>query len=320
MKISIALTTYNGAAYLQAQLDSFLLQERQADELVVCDDVSNDRTVEILEGFKKKAPFPVLIIINRENLGFTQNFANVISKCTGDLIFLSDQDDIWFPEKISVIEKVFQQNPDKYLIIHDGELVNENLISDGATKLGQVLSGYGSDDHFITGALSVIRKALVQHALPIPVNIIGHDRWLHSIASLLERRIVVKKSLQLIRRHSSNTSTWVASSVKPISKFTVVRSQLLEQAATSYKDRLEFNSELAERFLVTDIADVSDISEGRVGIGIEKLASERQALLQREELLKLSFTRRKVKALQMLVSGSYAHFNGFRSFLRDVFR
>jgi glycosyltransferase involved in cell wall biosynthesis len=320
MKISIALTTYNGAAYLQAQLSSYLVQERLPDELIVCDDVSTDETVKILESFKDAAPFKVRIIVNKKNLGYTQNFGKVISKCTGDLIFLSDQDDIWFSEKISVIENIFHKNPDKYLLIHDGELVNENLISFGATKLGQVLAGYGSDDSFITGALTVIRNVLVQDALPIPTEIIGHDRWLHGIASLLERRIVTKECLQQIRRHSTNTSTWIASSVKPINRATVVRNQLLEQPATSYEDRLEFNFELEERLLAIDVVGESDISESRVAIGIEKLTDERQALLQRERLLRLGFFRRKIKALQILVNGSYVHFNGLRSFLRDLFR
>ncbi|MFT5276204.1 MAG: glycosyltransferase involved in cell wall biosynthesis, partial [Saprospiraceae bacterium] len=151
MKISIALTTYNGAAYLQAQLNSYLVQERLPDELVVCDDVSTDETVTILEAFKKTAPFQVRVIINELNLGFTKNFEKALLNCSGDLVFLSDQDDVWYPEKILVVVKAFLQNPDKYLLIHDGDLVDENLVSHGATKRGQVVKGYGSDKHLITG-------------------------------------------------------------------------------------------------------------------------------------------------------------------------
>ncbi|MFT6754528.1 MAG: glycosyltransferase involved in cell wall biosynthesis, partial [Candidatus Azotimanducaceae bacterium] len=124
MKISIALTTYNGAAYLQAQLNSYLVQERLPDELVVCDDVSTDETVTILEAFKKTAPFQVRVIINELNLGFTKNFEKALLNCSGDLVFLSDQDDVWYPEKILVVVKAFLLNPDKYLLIHDGDLVD----------------------------------------------------------------------------------------------------------------------------------------------------------------------------------------------------
>ena len=95
MRISIAMTTYNGSKYLNDQLKSFSQQDQAPDELIVCDDGSSDNTIKILEKFSLNAPFDVKIYQNESNLGFTKNFENALSKCTGDLIFLSDQDDIW---------------------------------------------------------------------------------------------------------------------------------------------------------------------------------------------------------------------------------
>lgn len=320
MKISIALTTYNGAAYLQAQLNSYLVQERLPDELVVCDDVSTDETVIILEAFKKTAPFPVRIIINTNNLGFTKNFEKVLSICSGDLVFLSDQDDIWFPEKIRVIEAAFKKNPDKYLFVHDGDLVDENLVSYGVTKRGQVLAGYGSDDHLCTGALTAFHKDLIQYAFPIPAEVAGHDGWLHNVARLLDKRLVIDQSLQLIRRHSQNTSAWVASSVKPITKLNVARSQFSTTPASSYNDRVLYNSNLTDRLLSLKALNQNEVSVSTITMSLAQLAKELKAITHREELLRLGFLRQKIRAVSMLACGDYAYFNGMKSFLRDLFR
>ncbi|HIE59179.1 MAG TPA: glycosyltransferase, partial [Hydrogenothermaceae bacterium] len=94
MRISIALATYNGDTYLQDQLNSYIAQERLPDEMVVCDDVSKDETVAILEAFQKVAPFEVQIIKNETNLGYTKNFEKALSLCSGDIVFFSDQDDV----------------------------------------------------------------------------------------------------------------------------------------------------------------------------------------------------------------------------------
>src|SRR5882762_9087557 len=100
MKISIAMCTYNGARYLREQLDSIAAQTRPPSELIVCDDNSLDETREIVAGFAASAPFPVRLGVNEQNLGSIRNFERAIKLCEGDLIALSDQDDVWLPEKL----------------------------------------------------------------------------------------------------------------------------------------------------------------------------------------------------------------------------
>ena len=129
MKLSIAMCTYNGASYLQEQLDSFLWQTRLPDEIVVCDDCSQDETVEILKEFAANSPFPVHLHVNKTNLGLTKNFEKAIGKCTGDIIFLSDQDDVWLPERLEKFEAAFQKDADVGLVFCDAYLVNEKLES-----------------------------------------------------------------------------------------------------------------------------------------------------------------------------------------------
>jgi len=109
--ISIALASYNGARYVREQLDSFAAQRRLPDELVVCDDGSTDDTAEQVERFAEEAPFEVRLERNARTLTTTPNFEKAISLCRGDLIFLSDQDDVWLPEKLAEMALHFEAHP-----------------------------------------------------------------------------------------------------------------------------------------------------------------------------------------------------------------
>jgi len=313
------MATYNGAAHIQQQLESFLSQTYPPDEVVVCDDCSTDETIEILESFRESAPFTVAIHRNEKNLGYTKNFEKALQNCSGELIFLSDQDDVWFPNKVERVTDVFLAHPDKLLVIHDGELVDENLVSHGASKLRQIKKGYGTDKSFVTGALTAIRSSFLPYIIPIPLGIIGHDRWIHNLARLVKTRIVIDQALQLIRRHSSNTSTWVASSVHRISWWDVLRSQLETPAANGYLERLRMNEASQTRLRNTtnndDLFSTEVISEA-----INYLIREQKALLARESLLGQKSFNRKVLSVQLLLRNDYRFFDGYKSFFRDIAR
>src|SRR5512138_1120776 len=107
--VSVAMCTFNGESYLQEQLASICRQTVLPDELVVCDDASTDATVRILTQFKETCGFPVRVFVNETNQGVCMNFARAISHCSGDLIVLADQDDIWQADKIEIMRHVFQQ-------------------------------------------------------------------------------------------------------------------------------------------------------------------------------------------------------------------
>src|SRR5437660_962846 len=110
MRSSVVMCTYNGARYLQAQLDSIARQSTRPDELVVCDDHSTDDTPEIVRRFGSTAAFPVRVHVNEKNLGIHQNFGRAMSLANADVIFLSDQDDVWEPGKIETFLEVFQRS------------------------------------------------------------------------------------------------------------------------------------------------------------------------------------------------------------------
>lgn len=112
MKISIAMTTYNGEAYIEKQLMSLLNQTRKADEIIICDDCSSDDTVSIIEDIiEKHHVLNCHVLLNENNLGYRKNFKKSIEMTSGDLIFLCDQDDIWNLDKLEKIEKIFETEP-----------------------------------------------------------------------------------------------------------------------------------------------------------------------------------------------------------------
>lgn len=134
LRVSIAMATYNGERYLGEQLDSLALQTRLPDELIVSDDCSNDRTVAIIQEFESRSPFPVRVLRQEQNRGSSKNFDHAVASCTGDVIFLCDQDDVWMPDKVSDMVNAFIQSPAVGLVIS-----NSMLVDDASTPIGRKL-------------------------------------------------------------------------------------------------------------------------------------------------------------------------------------
>ena len=125
--ISIVMATYNGEKYLKQQLDSIAAQTILPDELIIGDDCSTDKTLEILDEFKNKVSFDVKILKNEVNKGYIKNFARVILEAKGDFVFLCDQDDFWFPNKIERVIDTFAKNPKAQLIAHNAMCTDSEL-------------------------------------------------------------------------------------------------------------------------------------------------------------------------------------------------
>ena len=177
------------------------------------------------------------------------------------------------------------------------------------------------EDDFVTGTLSAIRRDIFNVVLPFPDGISGgHDGWIHTVARLMDRRAVIEDVLQKLRRHSNNTSEWVASSLKKINKLHVFRSDLATSAANSYQDRLYYNESLQRRFSQLKSGDIDCKFYVDFDYIDHMLKVEYASLTKREELLSSGFIGRKIQALKMLIHGNYNHFNGVRSFIRDFLR
>src|SRR6478672_9070821 len=130
MTVSVALCTFNGAAHLPDQLGSIAAQRRLPDELVVRDDASSDGTCGVIRAFAARVPFPVRFEVNAHRLGSTRNFDRAIAACSGEIIALCDQDDIWRDDKLRLLERRFQDDSIG-LVFSDADIVDAALIPAG---------------------------------------------------------------------------------------------------------------------------------------------------------------------------------------------
>lgn len=134
--ISVALCTYNGALYLEDQIESILSQTMAVDEIVICDDGSSDETLSIINSYCTNTD-KIKVYQNQTQLGVSQNFNKAIDLCQGDIIFLSDQDDIWQPNKVNVFVEYFNKNPNISVAFSNATLIHPDgtIIERGGTQL-----------------------------------------------------------------------------------------------------------------------------------------------------------------------------------------
>lgn len=216
MKISIAVATYNGARFLHEQLDSFSRQTRLPDELVVSDDGSSDATVGILEQFCTRTSFDMFVFRNDNNLGYAGNFNRALTECTGDLVFLADQDDWWFTEKMAQMVRWAEDLPSVAIFACDAELTDARLTPSGRSKRKQIEALGLPESSFVMGCCLAIRREFLDLVLPIPAEASAHDTWLVELADrfgLVERRGEI---LQYYRQHGKNTSDFSANTIATI--------------------------------------------------------------------------------------------------------
>ena len=321
MKISIALATYNGGKYLQEQLDSFSKQSRVPDELIVCDDGSTDNTLDILRKYENQSPFTVRIFQNPQNLGYVQNFAKAMGLCSGDIIFLSDQDDVWYPNKLDVVVRYFQSDPSCLLVANDSDLADESLLQSGLTISGQLRSSGVTDRQFANGCCSAISKKFLDIMLPIPAMIqITHDGWMHDLGYWLRCRKIIPDVLQLYRRHNSNTSQPLAASLSKVSWLDEYQKYRGIDPREGYYKEIEKLKLISARIsLCKGLESLQSENFDFTG----KLADIRKlqaAILRRCELLGRAHFVRPWFAVTNYLHGDYGYFRGWKSLLKDVSR
>lgn len=213
--ISIALCTWNSERFLSQQLESILAQSRLPDEMVVCDDGSRDRTPAILQEFARRASFPVRIFENQTTLGVTRNFEKAMSECRGSLIALCDHDDVWYPQKLEILELEMLRRSNIHVLWS-----NADLIDDEGNRLGRTLwpaVGFGRREqqqflregalsvlpfgNVVTGAALMLRSSFLPEVTPIsPLWV--HDGWMAFIAAVQDGLAFLDRCLMSYRVHA----------------------------------------------------------------------------------------------------------------------
>ena len=213
-QISVALTTYNGQYHIKEQLYSILNQTLTPYEIVICDDNSTDDTVIIIENIAKSYN-QIKLFVNKQNLGINFNFQKAISLCNGEYIALSDQDDIWAPEKLMIqlasILEFEDINGRALLSAHDFSVIS----SEGKLQLNSIykhrILGIKPNNTLLFannywGCTMMFNKALKKLILPFPSEIHTHDHWITLNAFCFGQIIQIEETLIKYRRHGKNYS------------------------------------------------------------------------------------------------------------------
>ncbi len=328
MRLSIALATYNGEPYLSDQLASYLQQTRLPDEVVVCDDGSSDRTPQILADFAASAPFEVRLFQNERRLGYVRNFEKAAGLCSGDVIFFSDQDDWWLPEKLTLMEGAFARQPSLGLVFHDSEITDSALQPFGLSdwqrrhfsrKLqAHVLEGRGA--HVLLSRLWTItpgntvafHSSLRRWLLPFS-QATGHDEWTALMACCVADVSIVPHKLILYRRHPHNAT----GSLSPTCPAVVVRGAIARRRRTPRKNtclRLVRVYEDIRQRLATVPAEVHPPNPNQVFL------DQRIAFLKRRSEFPCHRMARIPSIVRELLALTYFRFGeGLKDLFRDAF-
>jgi glycosyltransferase involved in cell wall biosynthesis len=209
------MTTYNGAQYLQDQLDSLLAQELAPLELVITDDGSMDETVALIEKFSLHAPFPVRFEKNIERLGYGRNFLKAASMCKGNHVAFCDQDDVWLPHKLSQVSVVLEMGGYD-LVAHSAKVVDRSLNWLGVFFPDIQSSGPLSSEHanrglFWPGFSLTVSRSLLQ-VLESEIGLIdsttddkfAHDELICELVSEQRPCFLISEPLALYRQHGNN--------------------------------------------------------------------------------------------------------------------
>jgi glycosyltransferase involved in cell wall biosynthesis len=205
--VSVAMCTYNGARYLREQLDSILQQTYPNLELVIMDDASGDQTVAIIREYEQKDA-RIRYQVNAGNLGYNRNFEKAILLCRGDIIAVSDQDDIWESRKLEIMMQKWPEGSD--FIFSLSGIFHENDIA-GRTEAPAVRYHDIRDTHHLVfnspvhGHAVMFRKEIVKPCLPFPPNVF-YDWWISMHAASLGSIGCVPETLTWHRVHTKNSS------------------------------------------------------------------------------------------------------------------
>ena len=207
MKISVALAAYKGEQYISEQIDSILCQLGENDELIISDDYPEGKTREIVLGYQSKDKR--IRYIEGEGKGVVKNFENALNACSGDVIFLSDQDDVWMPDKVKLVMKEISSGSD--LVLHDAAVTDSDL---NITE-PSYFAVHGSNASFFgnmarnsfVGCCMAFTKEVLHECLPFPEGLPMHDWWIALVAMKKKRNVVLlSKPLIKWRRHSATVT------------------------------------------------------------------------------------------------------------------
>ena len=313
--ISVAMATYNGARWLRAQLDSFSAQTRLPDELVITDDASTDDTAAIVAAFAATAPFAVRFKRNPARLGFNGNFAHAIGLAHGDIVFISDQDDAWYPDKVERVAARFEATPGCLCVVNDQAIADANGRETGGTVLANVRALGRPDSWYGPGCCTAFSRTLIPVLKPMPGNVVAYDHWVNALADTMGVRQILDLPLQMYRRHENNASGSVFARERPDWRH-LVRAARRSNAPALIAAKVAEIDALLARLALPEAAALAAPDEFDANVAALKTERDdyaaRSAALDRHRLLRAGMI------LRLLMQGRYRRFSGKATALKDL--
>jgi glycosyltransferase involved in cell wall biosynthesis len=328
-KVSVAVCTYNGANFIAAQLESILKQSRPPDEVIVSDDGSQDETLSIVRKIAARHPSLVRVVQNSRRLGTVKNFEFTILQASGDIIFLSDQDDVWLEHRIEQMLAPFAASEEVILVYCDAQLVDQD-----SRPLGRSVFQARAELHLATrraahdlvrgidlgvlGSMTAMRSSLKALVVPIEEVWGAHDHWIIFIAHALAGVRAVDEPLMYYRRHERNVRNAYTRSLDGQWwrewAFGVQRTDIESYALEARRWQA-----MIRRLKVIKALGVPEASQAVLTDFIRESGRRLEFARARERVKRDRRTRRLAPTLRLLLRGDY-HFyvHGFRSFAKDL--
>ena len=221
MNISVAMASFNGEKYIEEQVLSIVCQLNDDDELIVSDDGSSDNTLRIVT--KLSSLYPQIHLIEGPQKGVFKNFENAMLHCKNDIIFLSDQDDVWIKGKVEKVKDVFEKHPEINVVMHRAYVLNQ----DEKTTNLMVHYRKGFINNLIKscywGCCLAIRKKYIDQYLPFCVKGTAHDQLIGLLAEE-DKCVYYEEEPLCYHRYHNNNQTFRKPLVKRISfRFKMLR-------------------------------------------------------------------------------------------------
>lgn len=207
--VDILLPTFNGADYIEAQIDSILRQTHSNIRLIIRDDQSQDQTVALIEKYVESDSRVFFVKDGGPNLGLVKSIEYLLQISGAPYIMFSDQDDVWFPNKVALfLKKAEEINQELPMLIHSDSIVTDKSLKIVKLMFESKPLNYGLKNslfHFyVQGASTMINLKLKEESLPFPENVYFHDRYLHIVSEITGSRKYIDEPYMYYRQHDKN--------------------------------------------------------------------------------------------------------------------
>lgn len=212
LKVSVVMATYNGMNFLEEQLESIRKQTYSAEEVVIFDDCSTDGTYRYIENYIARNRLNWKLYQNQNNLGWQRNFMQGLEKTSNELIFFSDQDDIWHPSKIETMIKYMQENKSINLLacgykkIYADETINDEIFETSSVGVRKQINDYSNVTIDYPGCTYCFRKSFFEKIKDAWVEMFPHDALIYIAAWLTDSLYICDETLHFFRRHENSAS------------------------------------------------------------------------------------------------------------------